>query len=105
MQGRNQMFETMKRGGTGRLENVVMPQVSDVAHHPAIGPSRGLWRGQFSKTQIQKGQDALISAALCYSRLRKRSGDMSDTQMAKLEPFSRSSAASLLSTTSGCLAA
>jgi hypothetical protein len=41
LQGRNQLFETMKRGGADRLRNVVMPQGSDVAHHPAIGPGRG----------------------------------------------------------------
>ena len=39
--GRNQLFEMMKRGGADRLENVVLPQGSDVAHHPAIGPGRG----------------------------------------------------------------
>ena len=34
----------MKRGGADELVNVVMPQGSDVANHPAIGPGRG--RGQ-----------------------------------------------------------
>jgi len=35
------LFETMKRGGADRLENVVMPQGSDVAHHPVTDPGRG----------------------------------------------------------------
>src|SRR6056297_644424 len=41
--GRNQMFETMKRGSADRLENVVWSchKGSDVAHHPAIGLVRG----------------------------------------------------------------
>ena len=58
--GRNQLFETMKRGGAGWLGSVVMPQGSDVAHHPATDPGRGRLRGQSSRTQIQKGQDLLI---------------------------------------------
>ncbi len=41
LHGRNQLFETMKRGGADRLRGVVMPQGSDVAHHPAIGLGRG----------------------------------------------------------------
>jgi len=41
LHGRNQLFETMKRGGADRLENVVMPQGSDVAHHPVTDPGRG----------------------------------------------------------------
>lgn len=39
--GRFQLFETMKRGGADWLRNVVMPQGSDVAHHPDIGPGQG----------------------------------------------------------------
>ena len=39
--GRNQLFETMKRGGADKLREVVMPQGSDVAHHPNIGPGHG----------------------------------------------------------------
>jgi len=49
LQGRNQLFETMKRGGADRLENVVIPQGSDVAHHPVTDPGRGRWRGESSR--------------------------------------------------------
>ena len=41
LQGRNQLFETMKRGGADRLRSVVMPQGSDVAHHPVTDPGPG----------------------------------------------------------------
>ena len=41
LQGRKQLFETMKRGGTDKLENVVLPQGSDVAHHPVTCPGQG----------------------------------------------------------------
>jgi len=38
--GRNELFETMKRAGPGGMDNVVMPQGSDVArplHRPWPG--------------------------------------------------------------------
>ncbi len=41
LQDCNQLFETMERGGADRLENVVMPNGSDVAHHPVTDPGRG----------------------------------------------------------------
>ena len=43
---RNQLFETMKKGGADRLENEVIPEGSDVAHHPVTDPGRGQRRGQ-----------------------------------------------------------
>ena len=57
LQGRNQLFETMKRGGADTLENVVKPQGSDVAHHPITDPGQGRRWDQFSRCKIQKGQD------------------------------------------------
>ena len=50
-------------------DDAAMPQGSDVAYHPAIGPGRGRRRDQFSRTDIQKGQGALILVLLCDSRL------------------------------------
>lgn len=41
LQGRNQLFETMKSGGAAGLRSVVMPQGSDVAHHPVTDPGPG----------------------------------------------------------------
>ena len=41
LKGRKQLFETMKRGGADKLENVVTPQGSDVAHYLVTGPGQG----------------------------------------------------------------
>ena len=38
LDGRNQLFETMKRGGAGRLGSVVMPQESCAMRRPVAGP-------------------------------------------------------------------
>ncbi len=38
--GHIQLFATMKRGGADKLESLVMPQGSDVAHCTAIGLGR-----------------------------------------------------------------
>lgn len=54
--GRNQLSETMKRGGADRPKSVVKPHGLDVAHHPVTVLGQRQWRSQFSKTQIQKGQ-------------------------------------------------
>ena len=34
LKGRNQLFQTMKKGGADTLENVVKPKGPDVAHDP-----------------------------------------------------------------------
>jgi len=50
--GPNQLFETMKREGADKLENVAGPQGSDVTHLPDPVLRQKLDREQSSRSEI-----------------------------------------------------
>ena len=54
LDGRNQLFETMKRGGAGLLSGVVKPQITDVVHRPVAGLGQGRRRERNIMVEIQK---------------------------------------------------
>ena len=52
--GRNQLCETMKRGGVGLLSCVVKPQVVIAMHRPVVGLRQGRRRVRNIMVEIQK---------------------------------------------------
>ncbi len=54
LDGRNQLFETMKRGGVGLLSCVVKPQSTDAVHRPVAGLGQGRRRVPDIMVEIQK---------------------------------------------------
>ena len=60
--GRNQLFETMKRGGAGLLSGVVKPQGTDAVHRPVVGLRQGRRRERNIMVEIQKVLESDLDA-------------------------------------------
>ena len=59
--GRNQLYETMKRGGAGYLESVVRPQGLLAMHRPVAGLGQGRRRERNITVEIQKGCNGYLT--------------------------------------------
>ena len=71
LDGRNQLFETMKRGGAGRLGSVVMPQESCAMRRPVAGLRQGRRRERNIMVEIQKNHEMHPSGLMSLGRRRR----------------------------------
>ena len=71
LDGRNQLYETMKRGGAGRLGSVVIPQESCAMRRPVADLRQGRRRERNIMVEIQKNHETYPTPKSDKVQMRK----------------------------------